>query len=467
MMLYAVLVVTGLAAGVEATATAEDDQLRGYLIEAGDNHPALRQRYAQWQAALARIPQAQALEDPVLTYAQFLQSEASRARVMLAQRFPWFGALETRGGQAAQEAEALLNALYAERNRVFHAVKRTYYAYRLLYERLELLRAQRDVLDYVQDIVEARLALGMASDDEVLRVSIARTKLDDRIEEIGSRRGAVSAKLAAALGRRDHGLLPWPPEQTPPPPPPELDALRDLIAEGHPSVHALERQAQAAKYGVRLARLEGKPGFTLSLEYMAKSKPRKIRPDRPYPASLNAGSRMLSTLSGATPFVPRNVAIDSYALAASREPMAYSDGGEDDLAIGLSVSLPVWRGSVRAGVREARLTQEALVYDRRALLLELTAAAEDARYRITDNARRYTLYADSLIPQAEQTVESLTEQYAAGDDASFLDLMESVRQVLELKIEQAQTRTRWLQASADLELYLGGPGREEDPRAEQ
>ena len=62
---------------------AANEELQGYLIEAAENHPALHVAHNQWLAALERIPQAKSLDDPMLTYGQFVQSDVNRAKFAL------------------------------------------------------------------------------------------------------------------------------------------------------------------------------------------------------------------------------------------------------------------------------------------------------------------------------------------------------------------------------------------------
>ena len=65
---------------------AANEELRAYVLEAGENHPGLLARYHVWRATLQRIPQAGGLDDPMLTYNHFLKSETNDARAALTQR---------------------------------------------------------------------------------------------------------------------------------------------------------------------------------------------------------------------------------------------------------------------------------------------------------------------------------------------------------------------------------------------
>lgn len=436
---------------------AGNEELAAYLLEAARANPALEQRYAQWQAALERVPQAASLDDPTLSYGQFLLSDTNRFRVAVAQKFPWFGTLRARSDRAAAEAEAAWTRLVAERNRVYADVKRAWFDYAWLRDRIAVTEAQLELLVYIADVAESRLSLGLAYDDEVLRVSMTRGEMQDRLEQLRGLRPVFNAELAAALGRADGELLPWPQDAAFAPEPPAADALVVLAHTANPDLAVFDHLLESRRKAVELARKKGYPGFTLGVEFVSISKPRKIRPDRPYPATLNAANRLANTLAGNTAFSPTNVAIDSYALATSREPMAYSDGGDDNLMVSLTVNVPLWRKKVRAGIAEARHLEHATAHEQRRTELDLAAAVRRAHFEREDAIRRQALYGESLLPQARQTYESLQERYAAGFfEASFIDVMESVDRILQFELERVRAVRDRHVAEADLEYLAGG-----------
>ena len=96
-MMIGLLIASMFAAPDAEMEIARNDELRDYLIEAADRHPLLRARYESWLAALERVPQATALDDPMLSYTQFVQSDINRFNAKLMQKFPWFGTRKSGG----------------------------------------------------------------------------------------------------------------------------------------------------------------------------------------------------------------------------------------------------------------------------------------------------------------------------------------------------------------------------------
>ena len=458
-MIIMLLAAAFAATGVEPPDVyAGNDELRGYLLEAAENNPALLAQYETWRAALERIPQVTSLDDPMLSYGQFIQSEAARARIALSQKFPWFGTLRARGDKAAAEADAALQAFFSERNRVIAEVKQAYFEYAFLADAVLVTEAQLEVLDYMEDVVKSKLALGLANQDELLRVSIEKAQVRDRHDGYLQNKPARMARLNEALGRDVLSEIPFPQATPLPPALPPAETVLARVDEANPDLKALEHVLESRERDIELARKEGYPEFTAGLEYAAISKPRQIRPDRVSADNLATGYRLLNTFTGRTPFEPVNTAIDAYGLATSREPMNYSDGGDDEIMLSLTVSVPLWRKRIKAGIEEARLLHRAAGHDKRSRELALQRSARMAIFEVEDALRRYRLYRDTLVPQAAQTYESLQSQYStAAGGADFLDLLDSVQTLLSFELEQVRATRDVQLAAAELEFLMGGP----------
>ncbi|MCP4639392.1 MAG: TolC family protein [bacterium] len=470
MLTILTLTIVGMAELDPPVVQAGNEELRAYLLEAGTNSPALHARYEAWRAALEKVPQVTALDDPMLTYGYFLQSEINRHKIMLAQKLPWWGTLRAKGEQVEAEAEALLAKLYSERNRVFADVKRAYFDYAFLARQIEVTESQVEILAYVEDLVQSKLALGTAGEDELLRVSIEKAKLDDRLQGLRDMRPVLSARLRETLGRDAGENLPWPQAAELPPLAPEADDALARARTANPDLRAFDHLLESRKKQEELARKKGWPDVTFSIDYASISKPRQNRPDRPYPATLNAIQRLRSiplnasrqALSGQNPTPPvlgaSNTLVDAYSILSANEPMTYSDGGEDNLMVSVAFNVPIWRGKIRAGVREAEHLQQQVERDKHRRALALDQAVHTALFGMTDSRRRIALYQDNLLPLAQRTYESLQGGYAVGaPNAAYIDLLESIQTLLDFDLERLRAERDLHTAAADLELLVGGP----------
>lgn len=454
--MIALLMLCAVAAqDVEAPAfSAGNEELRGYLAEAAENHPDLQGKHREWLAALERIPQVKSLDDPLFTYGQFLQSDMNRFKLALTQKFPWFGTLRTRGNLAGAEAEAVLERFYSARNRLFAEVKRAYFGYGFLGQSTGVTEAQLEILDFMEEIVRSKYSLGLAGEDDLIRVQIELTKVEDRRQALVQMRPAFSAKLAEALGRPAGEAFPWPAEAVEPAEAPSFEEVRTRIRSHNPDLKALDYLAESREKQVALARKRGHPDFVLGIDYLSVRDPLTKRPDRPFPSALQGARRLLT---GTEPG-PVAALMDVYAVANANEPMRYPRGNGDSVMVSVKINVPLWRKRVKAGIREAELRREATGHDTRRKAQALDTAARMALFGMEDSRRRFDLYGDSLLPQAERAYQSLQSTYAAGGkDSNFLDLLDSVRLLLDFQLERVRARSDLHVAAADLEFLMGGP----------
>ncbi len=407
------------------SATAEDsgppafyagnDELRAYLLEAAENHPALKARHAEWQAALEKVPQVTALDDPMFMYTQFVQSEDKRLAVALEQKFPWFGTLRARGDKALAEADTMLARIYAARNALFARVKRAYFDYAWLHERGALVQAQAAILKDVEELVRSRYSLGIGSEAEIFRVQIEQEKVKDQLGEIDQMKPALAAALNETLGRETAEAPPEPQPAAFPPSPPPAPVIAAQLRLANPELKTIENMEESWRRQQKVAKKAGYPEFSVGVEY---------------------GNM-------------KNMSSGGYL--------------KDDVMLTLKFSLPIWRERVKAGIREAKQMETATGHDRRSAALTLEASARRALFEIEDAQRRMALYKDTLVPKARKTYESIEIAYAASADTDLLMLLDSVRMILDFQLEQTRAARDLQVACADLEMIIGGPWTESKP----
>ncbi len=429
-------------------------ELQAYLVEAADNHPALRMWHASWHAALARIPQVTSLEDPMFSYTQFLRSDMNKFSLMLGQQFPWFGTLALRGEQVAAEAEVLRLQMFAARNEIFWQVKDSYYQLAYLADQLAVVEAQIELINYTEEVIRVRYGLGIAMQDELLRIQMEQSRALDMRQEILQRKAPVSASLNEVLGRPLHDDIPWPVPSVSPPKSPEPAALTALISERNPLILARVSMRQEREKGVALAQRKAYPNITIQMEYMVGRNEGRMWGDPWMPGRVMAYRGIASTAMGTMPFNPIDSALNLYD-AFYQEPMGRN---RDEFAVSLSVNVPVWRKRIRGEVEEARHRVRAVEYEQHALAREIEREAHMMLFEMEDAKRRLALYQDDLVPKAQQTFESLLSAYAGGGYwGGFVDVLDSINRLLDFELEQVRASRDWYLAATRLEYLLAGP----------
>ncbi len=114
------------------SANAQQDSLLNYLEIAAKNNPAVLQKFAEYQAALQKVPQVGGLPDPELNVGVFLSPMEllggnQVADIRLMQMFPWFGVLKNAKDEMSLMAKAKFELFRDAKLQVFYDVQRTWY----------------------------------------------------------------------------------------------------------------------------------------------------------------------------------------------------------------------------------------------------------------------------------------------------------------------------------------------------
>ena len=129
--LFALLLLPA-ALAAQTYSTNGDATLASLIEQALESSPHVREAFADYQAALRRVPQVSTLPDPVLAITQHARTPETRVGpqttlVSLSQRFPWFGKLSDQGKIAAKEAAVRSELYQARRAEVVRQVKLAYH----------------------------------------------------------------------------------------------------------------------------------------------------------------------------------------------------------------------------------------------------------------------------------------------------------------------------------------------------
>ncbi len=405
---------------------AEQPPERAELFETADldlylsfglhHHAGLRASFAQWQAALEQIAQVTSLPDPVFTFGQFLQTIETRTgpqerRYSLQQTIPWFGELEARGDVAAAHAEALWHRVLATRLEVERDIAVAYHDYAYLGRTTRITGEVLALLRQLEPTVSQRIAGGSAGQEELLRLQVEISRVENELRSFEEVRRSMSARLAAAMQLEGQVLLPIP-ELAEPDALPPLDPER-LVAraiESSPSLRQANEEVRRFELARDLAGFERYPDLTFGVDYFETD-----------------------TAIGPTP-----------------------DSGDDPIALRVSLNLPIWAARYDAAEKEAEMratsARQTLAHRR----ARLGADVEHATFELGDAARQLALYADSLLPRARESLRITRIAYEA-DRASLLDVIDSERALLEFETAYWRACRDQRQSLARLESLLGGP----------
>ncbi len=389
--------------------------LEDYVRYALARSPVLEAAYRNWQAAMEQIPQASALPDPRLSYRYYLQEVETRVgpqdwAMGLSQTFPWFGKRGLRADIAAEEAAAAWYSFQARKAAVVRAVKDAYYELYYLKRAIRVTERARDLVEHLEAVARTRYSSGAVEHADVIRAQVELGTLEDQLHALRELHEPLAARLNAALNRPataelrcalniDDATLEAPPQRV-------VAALEEL----NPELLALGRQAESRARAVELAGKAFYPDITLGLDY------------------IDTDSARMSGVRGS---------------------------GEDPVIASVSINVPIWRASYRAGERQRRAQHRAALAERDQRANTLMARVKMVLFRYRDADRKAGLYRDTLLPKATQSLQATEAAYRAGK-GSFLDLVEAERVLLEFELTRERAVTDRAQRLAELEMLLGG-----------
>jgi outer membrane protein TolC len=387
-----------------------------YQREAALRNPGLEAAWHRWKAALEKVPQARSLPDPRFTYSYYIQHVETRVgpqrhALAVAQMFPWFGKLMLRGGVAWEGAEAERRRFEAAQLKLDHTVAEAYYERYYLGKAIQIVEENLELVKYLEGVARARYRAAAARHPDVIRAQVELGKLEDRLRTLKELDGPLSARLNAALGQPVLTPLPFP--KTAPVAAVDVgdERLLDWLEASSPELSALDHETKRAEKAVSLARQEYVPDVTLGLTWIETGR----------------------ALNPATP-----------------------DSGKDPVIAMLSVNVPIWLQRIGAGVREAKRRLRSAQQMRWDRGNTLGAQVKMACFRFRDAERKMALYGDTLVPKARESLAATDKAYQAGD-ATFLDLVDAERVLLEFMLMRERSVADYNQRLAELEMLVGRP----------
>ncbi len=212
------LAAVATACGAERIAAQTTEPgLAALLAEAEAANPELTAARRGARAAAARVPQAGALPDPMLSFGvmnlpisdpSLGRDMMTMTRIRLSERFPWPGKLALREEIAGREAAAAEWEVERTRRRVLAEVKSTYYEVYFLDRALEVTGQNEAVMADFTHLTATRYGVGTGAQPDVLKAQVERTRLADQMAVLRERRTGALARLNALLARPTDTPLP-------------------------------------------------------------------------------------------------------------------------------------------------------------------------------------------------------------------------------------------------------------------
>jgi len=382
-------------------------------------HPGLTATFHRYQAALQQIVLDGALDDPRVQFGWFLESVETRVgsqewKAGVSQTFPFWGKRDLRAEIALHDAHQLREQLVEERLRIARDVEAEFWNLFFVDASASVLDQQVELLQRLAESIEAQFFAGQTSKADFISILMELERQKTARENLEPRRRDAMAGLNALIDRSpsaplalafaDPGTLGLPAFD-----PDELIARARDFGPVQVQAHRILRQDAA----VALAELGWYPDFSVGLDYIA--------------------TKGLSPGSG----------------------MSVSGNGDDPTVLGFGMNLPIWFDKNEARVTRAEQLLEAERASRRGLIRQAERRAVSALEQGRRSEQDRVLYADQLLPKAEEKL-SLSEQDYIGGRVDLDRLIGSERELLDLRLATARAIADREAALAELDYLTGG-----------
>lgn len=383
--------------------------LNEYLIIAAENNPELKASYTEFEAALQRVNQVNALADPRLSFGYFISPietrvGSQRARLSLVQMFPWFGTLKAKENSANYLAEAKYQAFINEKNKLFWKVNQAYYPIYEAKEHIDLVEENIEILKTYKRLSTSAFENNRGSLSDVIRVDIMIENEETELSILKDQLIPLRINFNRLLNRADSTSITIANDLSYTSV--NKNYRRDSLLVQNPLLTSLELQQEAIKSTELVARKSALPQFGVGLDY---------------------------------------------AFVEERSDVNIPDNGKDAFMPMVSMSLPIFRKKYKAAIKEAQMSQQAIQYKREAIKNRLVSDYEQASFQLTKAEDLIELY-NRQIEKTNQLIQLLYSSYSNSSE-DFEEVLRMQQQLLKYEMAKVTAQKNHFISLAEIE-YL-------------
>ncbi len=394
------------AAGWTAEPVLMLDRLIEEALAANPQIETARQRAA---AARQQVPQAGALEDPMLGFGVLnvpdnfdLDAEDMTSKeITLSQQVPFIGKRRLRREAAEQMAEAAREESSDTANQVIREVKLAFFDLSHVHRATQVTRRNKTILEDFSRLAQTRYSVGEGIQEDVIRVQVDISRMVDELLMLDQRRRALEARLNMLRNRPSEEPLGAPEELPFQARTIDVERLQQAAMRTSPMLNALARETDSREKEFLLAGRERFPDFNLRFSYGQREDRR-----------------------------------DMYSAM-------------------VEMNLPVFARS-----KQNRQVDEAAA-ELSGQKARLTSARNELFFTIADLGamagrleRQVELYRTGIIPQTTMQIQSAMSAYTVNK-ADFMTLLDSRMRLYRFELDYHQAVTEYAKTIAALEAALG------------
>ncbi|NOR16186.1 hypothetical protein GQ543_00535 [candidate division WOR-3 bacterium] len=371
--------------------------LSDLIEEAKLHNPEILAAAARYEAARSRTSGFRHLMDPMID----IEFTGNMRMYSISQQFPFPTKLGTLSKFAKTEAQEYENEYRQKEQEIINRVKKYYAQLFLIHRKTETLEESIVFLNQLFHIASLNYAIGKVPQADVLRAQVELAKAENDLLTLIDEKAVIEARLNILLNRSpdeklgisevvDTSLISM-----------EINELYDLAKEYRPTLKAFKMRLKKAQVMLSLSKQKYLPDFMIKY---------------------------------------------------TQQEMDYSFT-DRKFMFGLTVPIWFW-GKQNDMVREmnANLKMAEALYQHMENMVLL--AVKEAAVMVDKNRRTMMLYQNSIIPQAEASLNSSLAAYEANQ-IDFLSLLASEKILIQSELDYYRAQADLFIAVADLEEAVG------------
>jgi cobalt-zinc-cadmium efflux system outer membrane protein len=387
------------------------DQLIDEVLQ---NNPEILAAKKKLEVFKEKVPQAFALEDPMLGFGiislptnfSFRDEDMTMKEISISQKFPFPGKRPLMREMAEKEAEAVFNGIQGKIHQIIKDVKTAYYDLSHIYRTTEVTQRNKNILENFVKIAETRYAVGEGIQQDVLKAHLEVSRMLDELIMLEQKRRALEAKLKALLSRPLETQVGMPEEVIFRKFPFTIEELQKMALKMNPTLKGMEKMIESKEKAYALAKREYYPDFNFRFAYGQRDNGPEMR-------------------------------------------------RRDMLTGMMEINIPIFYKSKQdRKVAEAKADIQVIEAQYKAMKNEILFMIADMGSMVQRGERQLELYKTGIIPQASLQINSAMSAYRVGK-ADFMTLLDSQMTLYKYELEYHQALTEYEKNVAGLGAAIG------------
>ena len=369
-------------------------------------NPKLEIAQAAWLAALARIDQQAAFEDPKFSYqiAPLTISDDQTnygQRIEISQKLPWTGKLRLRNEALSRKADVSHQTINSVRLELSATARYFFADWYYIHRAIEINRHNQALLKAFRAITVQRYGTGLTGKQDALRADMEFALLEHQAIVLVRKRGAIRTRINTLLNQLPDSTLAQPSGLIEITPLPAVKLLQQQALQTRPELKAFAAKIEAAHSHAELMAKNNYPDISLKASYNSLWK--------------NSSKHFM---------------------------------------IGIGINLPLFRGKHRAADQEAQALITQLKWQQVDFIAKLREDIQIDYDRVQESLHVLSLYKNKLLPLARKILDASKLDYQSGK-GDFLSLVSREKEYAQIRLQNEQALADTHRRQAELDRTVG------------